>query len=414
MQGVSSSHRTPTHIYPYHSPQKLMASVFEKNAKFSLACKLFVCFCFFHFHGIELLFFIFSAGNAILFVLWPRKSQPYMQFLHFTYAAGAFIAPLLARPFLMPDHTNGTANGTINHNPDDVPSVTWAYWIGTLPGIFAGVVFMACAFFKTLKDDVIKKEHTVPGGRYSNNRVFTGIVLALFFMFFLFYVGMEAVYGGLVFAFAVKSKPFMSSDNATLLTATYWGTFALARLLAVPLTKHLKPQKMLLIDIIGCLLAGVILVSQAHDGCDVHTSSKLWAGTVILGVSAASIFAAALNWVEYFLEVSGRVASILVVGSCVGEMIVPVVVGNTFVPIGPCTLMYCIFALSCLCLFNFTAILLFGRHFQSSNVSSTGIEFHKKSKSPEEPPKVVEQDNDEVLNLLNEQNNEIFNDKTSS
>jgi len=356
-----------------------------------------------------------SAGNAILFVLWPRKSQPYMQFLHFTYAAGAFIAPLLAKPFLLPDHTNTTANETqpTQYNPDDIPRITWAYWIGTLPGIFAGVVFMACAFLKTLKDEVIKKEHAIPSVRYSNNRIFIGIVLALFFMFLLFYVGMEAVYGGFIFTFAVKSKPYMSRDNAALLTATYWGTFALARLLGVPLTKYLKPQKMLLIDIIGCLLASVILISQAHDGCDIYSSPKLWAGTIILGISAASIFAAALNWIEYFLDVSGRVASVLVVGACVGEMIVPVIVGNTFEPIGPCTLMYCIFALSCLCLINFTTILLFGRHFQSSNLSSTGIEFHKKSKSPEEPPKPVQQDHDEVLNLLNEQN-EIFNDKSSS
>ncbi|KXJ12178.1 Sodium-dependent glucose transporter 1 [Exaiptasia diaphana] len=351
-----------------------------------------------------------TAGNAILFVLWPKKSQPYMQMLHFTYAFGSFLAPLLAKPFLLPESvTNSTSNATVNgYDPDGIPSVTWAYWIGTIPCIFAGIFYLACAFLKSFKDEIIKKEHQLAAS-YSNNKVFTAIVLALFFLFFLFYVGIEGVYGGFVFTFAVKSKPHMSRGDAALLTSTFWGTFAFARLLSVPITKYLKPQKILLIDIIGCLIASVILLSQAHTACDTHSSAKLWAGTVILGISASSIFASTLSWVEYFLAVSGRVASFLIVGACVGDMIVPVVVGNTFKSIGPCTLLYSIFALSCLCLFTFTAIHLFGRHFKSSNTSTTRIEFHKKSKLPEEPPKPKEQDEDEVLKLLNEQNNEIFN-----
>ncbi|KAK3750120.1 hypothetical protein QZH41_008779 [Actinostola sp. cb2023] len=347
-------------------------------------------------------------GNAILFVLRPNKSQSYMQFLHFSFAAGAFLAPLLARPFLLPDNiTNPTSNETVEFNPDDIPQVTWAYWLGTTPCVMAGVFFLACAFLKALKEDTVKKEEHHLHGSYANNRLYKGIVLLLFCVLLLNYVGMEIVYGGFIFAFAVKSKPHMSNNHASLLTATYWGTFALARLISVPISKHVKPQKMLLIDIIGCLIAGVILVSQSHDGCDVYSSPKLWAGTVILGISAASFFAAALSWVEYFLDVSGRVASILLVGACVGDMIVPVVVGNTFKSIGPCTLMYCVFTLSCLCLLNFAAIHFFSRHIQSSS-TLTGIQFHKKNKTMEEPPKPKEQDEDEVLKLL-EQNNEKFN-----
>ena len=34
--------------------------------------------------------------------LWGQQSAPYMQALHFSFGLGAFIAPLIAAPFLSP------------------------------------------------------------------------------------------------------------------------------------------------------------------------------------------------------------------------------------------------------------------------------------------------------------------------
>lgn len=360
------------------------------------------------------LFILFLAGNAISFVLWPKnKSQSYLQFLHFTFALGSFIAPLLSKPFLLPDDVtdpqpNRTNNSNItgSYDPDDILPITWAYWIGSVPLIASGLFFLACAFFKGLKEPVVKKEEHHSLVNHPNSRLFKAIVLFLFFILLLQYVGMEIVYGGYIFTYAVKSKPNISKDMASLLNATYWGTFALGRLIAVQLSKYVKPPKMILADFIGCLLAGVILISQAQNGCDGNSGPKLWAGTIILGFSAASVFPSALSWAEYFIEVSGRVASLLLVGACLGEMTIPIAVGNTFDTIGPCSLMYCIFALSFLGILNFAAILLFGRHYRSLSAFS-GVEFHKND-VVDEPPKPKQQDEDEVLKLL-EQNNEIFN-----
>jgi FHS family Na+ dependent glucose MFS transporter 1 len=330
-----------------------------------------------------------------------------MQFLHFTFAFGSFIAPLLSKPFILPDDvTNPKANKTDNYTPEDILPITWAYWIGSTPLICSGLFFLACAFLKGLKEQVTRKDGHHSTVNHPNSRAFKVIVLCMFFLLLLQYVGMEIVYGGYLFTFAVKSRPHMSKDNAVLLTATYWGTFAFGRLISVQLTKYIKPPKMILIDFIGCLLAGIILISQSQDGCDAYSSPKLWAGTIILGISCASVFPSALNWAEYFIEVSGRVASVLLVGACLGEMIIPIAVGNTFESVGPCSLMYCIFALSFLGLLNFAAILLFVRHYRSLNAFS-GVEFHKKD-DVNEPQKPKEQDEDEVLRLL-EQNNEIFN-----
>jgi fucose permease len=42
----------------------------------------------------------FSGGNVLCLDLWGRNSGPFMQALHFSFGLGAFVAPLLAAPFL--------------------------------------------------------------------------------------------------------------------------------------------------------------------------------------------------------------------------------------------------------------------------------------------------------------------------
>ncbi|KAK2713364.1 hypothetical protein QYM36_009282 [Artemia franciscana] len=46
--------------------------------------------------------FLDTGGNVMCIDLWGKDSGPYMQALHFSFGAGAFVAPLLAEPFLSP------------------------------------------------------------------------------------------------------------------------------------------------------------------------------------------------------------------------------------------------------------------------------------------------------------------------
>lgn len=51
-----------------------------------------------------------TGGNVVCLELWGRQSAPYMQALHFSFGLGAFVAPLVAAPFLstLPVATNET------------------------------------------------------------------------------------------------------------------------------------------------------------------------------------------------------------------------------------------------------------------------------------------------------------------
>ena len=46
------------------------------------------------------MFLLFAGANIVCLRMWGNRSSPFMQALHFSFALGAFIAPLLAGPFI--------------------------------------------------------------------------------------------------------------------------------------------------------------------------------------------------------------------------------------------------------------------------------------------------------------------------
>ena len=57
---------------------------------------------------------IFTGIHAILMRMWRDKSGPCMQFLHFAFAFGAFIAPLISKPFISDVSIKETTNHTVS------------------------------------------------------------------------------------------------------------------------------------------------------------------------------------------------------------------------------------------------------------------------------------------------------------
>ena len=343
---------------------------------------------------------------------WGKKSRPYMQGLHFVFAFGAFVAPLIVQPFLQDNPINGTSitnNSCSNHTSGSTISVTWAYWIGSIPLAVTGVGFMAFALVKAchVQSSIQTQKEETPKPN-QGSLTYKVVILSLFSAFLLLYVGMEEAFGGYIFTFGVTSNPKMTNENAAFLTSAFWGSFALARLASVPLARYLRPSKMLWIDMIGCLIGSAVLVSQFSDGqCDTAHPTKLWAGTIILGVSMASVFPSAINFAEYFVTVSGKTASVLVVGSSFGGMLVPLAVGHTIVTssVGPCSLMACSLIISVLTLATFLSIKGASSYFKRHGDGFVGMRYQPNQEKDEEGSK---REPDEVLQLL-EQNNQRFN-----
>ena len=64
------------------------------------------------------MYVIFSGGNVICLRIWGKDSGPYMQALHFAFGVGAFMAPLVAAPFLSTEvNSNCTSTVLVTTTP---------------------------------------------------------------------------------------------------------------------------------------------------------------------------------------------------------------------------------------------------------------------------------------------------------
>ena len=138
--------------------------------------------------------------------------------------------------------------------------------------------------------------------------------------------------GGYIFAFSVSSCDLqLSESRAAFLTATYWGAFTAGRIFAIPLSVVATPRTLTAVDIAGCLVASLLFYWFSAN------EFVVWLTTGLFGLSLASVFPSTFTMLERYIPLSGRSASIIMVGSAAGEMIMPLIIGQAFDLIGPAT-----------------------------------------------------------------------------
>ena len=199
----------------------------------------------------------------LILELWQEKSRPYIQVLHFAFAAGALMSPLLVKPFLLPaltpdPLTNLTQLCNRSYYGEVLP-VTWGYWTGSLPLVVSGITFLLLTCFESCSTKHLKMKKYITDEIYAKSKLFKYSMLSLFCIFLLLYVGFEVAYGGYIFAFGSKT---MSKGNAAYLTSVFWGSFAFGRLLSIPVSRYVSSSRMLVFDLLGGFVAASILISQ--------------------------------------------------------------------------------------------------------------------------------------------------------
>jgi FHS family Na+ dependent glucose MFS transporter 1 len=154
------------------------------------------------------------------------------------------------------------------------------------------------------------------------------VVVALIACLLLLYVGAEASVGGWIYTYA-EAMGLADAATAAYLTSGFWGALTVARLAAIPIAARSRPRSILVADLLGCLAgAGLILALPASRGA-------LWAGTLGLGASMGSIFPTAITLAERRVVITGRITAWFLVGSSIGAMVLPWIIGQLFGPVGP-------------------------------------------------------------------------------
>lgn len=116
---------------------------------------------------------------------------------------------------------------------------------------------------------------------------------------------------------------------------------------------RLSPKQMLWIDFLGCVFwSGILLL--------VNEQVVLWLSSALFGLFMASIFPTVLTLAESFMPISGKVATVFVVGASLGELALPAAVGHMFVNIGAISFAWAILLFSLVSVAIFILVLKAG------------------------------------------------------
>ncbi|XP_076408537.1 sodium-dependent glucose transporter 1C-like [Peromyscus maniculatus bairdii] len=272
-----------------------------------------------------------TGGNVLILDLWGDKGAPHMQALHFSFALGASLAPLLAKLVW------GTTTSTQNHTETDfvplvlnrssgatsdslfaVPEDMTLLWTYASVGTYVLVVsvFLFGLFCKKSS----RQKKSTASGQEARRAKYHWALLFLLFLFFFFYVGAEVTYGSYIFSFATTHVGMEESEAAGL-NSVFWGTFAACRGLAIIFATLLQPGTMIVLSNIGSLVSSFFLV-LFHK-----TPLCLWIATSVYGASMAVTFPSGVSWIEQYTTLTGKSTAFFVFGAALGEMAIPAVIG---------------------------------------------------------------------------------------
>ncbi|NWY38415.1 MFS4B protein, partial [Sylvia atricapilla] len=275
-----------------------------------------------------------TGANVLTLNTWGSESGPHMQALHFSFAAGAFLAPILAKMALGGSESQelagaektkqsvlksvptasatSTAPALEDHHDGDF---LWSYIIiGTYILLVSIFLFALYSKSTSARD---KAKGSAQKGRLAK---YHWSLVGLLFVFFLFYVGAEVTYGSYVFTYAMIFAE-MTESEAAALNSVFWGAFAICRGAAIFGAAFLSPATMIVISLVCSAASSSALAFFAHY------RALLWAGTAVYGASMATVFPSGISWIEQYTVIEGKSASLFVVGGALGEMCIPAAVG---------------------------------------------------------------------------------------
>lgn len=274
-----------------------------------------------NFYLLLLVFLIFGFGNGLVDIggnvnlLWVFQARvgPYMNVLHFFFGLGAFLAPIVMNKVM-------TLSGG---------GIVWPFWtlaLLFLPGLLG---------LNILPSPVNPEKDEEKGGAQKPDMKLILLMMALFFL----YIAVEAGYGNWVFTYVTKLG--IANDSvASYMNSAYWGALTLGRLIAVPLSRRLKPGTMLVGNFVFTILFLVVLMIWPLF------PTALWIGSAGLGLALASVFPTLLALAETRMKVTGAVTSLFFLGSGSGGILFPTLLGQVFEYAGGYQLILTLFGLA--------------------------------------------------------------------
>ncbi|CAG2115957.1 unnamed protein product [Medioppia subpectinata] len=337
-----------------------------------------------------------TAINVWLLEIWGTESGPYMQALHFAYALGSFVAPLICEPFLsskvMVGHhfqkisdfqplDNTSANASNGSHPvlqssdfitDEQiranPIVIFIPYAMAGAMSIAGAATVLILFIYKKYEPPVKEDNNSQhenkdlietNTNSSKLKAFmakhippfnTVYMVTMGSLFLTFFVGMEQMHLQFLPTFAVNSDLNMSPKAAALVTSAAAAAFTVGRGLSIPLAIKLKPEVILYANHIMMVAGTLILIFWANSSL-----VMMWMGNIILGAGFSSVYASMYAFLEHQFRVTNVIGSIFVFAGGLTCALSPSLVGK-YIEANPLILIW--FNLICvtLCVLIFVLI----------------------------------------------------------
>jgi FHS family Na+ dependent glucose MFS transporter 1 len=255
-----------------------------------------------------------TDASMNIMVVWARagKSGPALNAMHLLFGVGAFLAPLIVdRAIAFTDHL-------------------WP--VSIVIGLFS---FLSIAVLGR-RESPFEPEHAPD---FHRPELPTKVVVHVA-IFFLLYVGGEVGFAGWIHTYAEDQG--MSGSNPAFVTAIFWASFALARLVAIPLSKILKP-----LTIVGgaCALSLLGLIIMIVG--DVNALS-IWIGAALFGFASGPQYPTMIAMVDEKLSLSAQATAWIVGAAAIGGLVVPVSIGALIDTVGSASMPIVVLGVCCL------------------------------------------------------------------
>ena len=260
-----------------------------------------------------------DVGSNTLLV-WTHKDKvgPFMSGLHSFFGVGAILSPLVIDRIIVLATGARGSEGVLGSLFRSASELSWGFWALAIMVVPAALWL---SFLPSPKRYVSKNGEQNSGTR-------TGLLLLLLMcgLYFMFH-GSQFGFGGWINTFAVRGLGESESIGRQL-TSVYWAALALGRFVAIPLFRYLKAHTVFGAHLAGCVV-GLVVLAVSGD-----SSTGLWLGTAIFGMSIGPLSPAAINMAERIMPITGRTTGWFLIGSSIGNMIIPWCIGQFFEPFG--------------------------------------------------------------------------------
>jgi FHS family Na+ dependent glucose MFS transporter 1 len=273
------------------------------------------------FSALLIVLFFFGLGvgavdvGTNLNMVWIFQSGvgSYLNALHFIFGVGAFFTPLIITTVL--GWTGGNLSWAI-----------WALMLLFIPGLL-GLV-------SSPSPENPAAAHTASPEKVHHVGIILLLILAIFFA-----VGVQIGFSGWIFSY-VSESGIADIATASQITALFWASLSLGRLIAIPISKKVAPGTIVLFNF--SLLTLVVILLLIWPTRPV----MMWIGSAGVGLATSVLFPTLLSYAKTLVNMTGRVTGLLYLGSSLGMMVLPLSLGQAFDRFGGFAMILVVFGAS--------------------------------------------------------------------